>query len=159
MAVESMHINWKPNEKTFKAMESLFISLGKDALHMNHYDFAAAFPNSSYNTQDWKEFLTDNRVIEYINSEFEAIKQTELRKIIIDIGDSRSVGQAQIINSLQKLMDGKDLKKEGPAYIYAYVPLDAEQMHADNVEVLDEDPFITTETLSVRRHRKDSRQI
>lgn len=139
-----MSINWKPEETKFIEMEKLFLELGKRAISMNHYDFAEMTRGKGYTDQDWREFLSDPRVVEYINKEFEAIKSAELRKIVTDINSSKSVGQAQIINSLAKMLESKDAANEGPAFIYTYVPLSEEQKNADNVEVLDHDPFLNS---------------
>lgn len=139
-----MNIDWKPEETKFIEMEKLFLELGKRAISMNHYDFAEMTRGKGFTDKDWREFLSDPRVVEYINKEFEAIKSAELRKIVTDINSSKSVGQAQIINSLAKMLESKDTANEGPVFIYSYVPLSEEQKHADNVEVLDHDPFLNS---------------
>ena len=51
-----------------------------------------------YLSNDYKSFIS-----KYINDEFTAIQDSELRKLIMNISDSSSVGKAQIINSLQKV--------------------------------------------------------
>lgn len=137
-----MNINWKPEETKFIEMEKLFLELGKRAISMNHYDFAEMTRGKGFTDKDWREFLSDSRVKEYIDKEFETIKAAELRKIVTDINSSKSVGQAQIINSLAKMLETKDAANEGPAFIYSYVPLSDEQKNADNVKELDHDPFI-----------------
>lgn len=141
----NMNINWTDEERElFTQMEELFLALGKQAISMNHYDFANASRNTSLTAEDWKNFLSDNRVKAYIDSEFLAIRDAEFRKIISNINSSKSVGQAQIINSLAKMQDmNADDGKSGPAFIYMYVPLTDQEKHADNVEVLDRDIFRT----------------
>ena len=141
MAELTMGIDWSDNK--YAEMEKAFLSLGKQALTMNHYDLADA--TDFENPQDWKEFLQNEYVSKYINDEFTAIQDSELRKLIMNISDSSSVGKAQIINSLQKVLnEHAGDKKSGPAFVYMYVPLTEEEQHADNVEVLDHDPFIKT---------------
>lgn len=141
MAKLTMNIDWSNNK--YKKMEEEFLALGKQALTMNHYDLADV--TSFDNPQDWKEFLQNEYVAKYINDEFTAIQDSELRKLIMNISDSSSVGKAQIINSLQKVLnEHAGDKKSGPAFVYMYVPLTEEEQHADNVEVLDHDPFIKT---------------
>ena len=141
MAELTMNIDWSDNK--YAEMEKAFLSLGKQALTMNHYDLADA--TDFENPQDWKEFLQNEYVSKYINDEFTAIQDSELRKLIMNISDSSSVGKAQIINSLQKVLnEHAGDKKSGPAFVYMYVPLTEEEQHADNVEVLDHDPFIKT---------------
>lgn len=141
MAKLTMNIDWSNNK--YKKMEEEFLALGKQALTMNHYDLADV--TNFDNPQDWKEFLQNEYVAKYINDEFTAIQDSELRKLIMNISDSSSVGKAQIINSLQKVLnEHAGDKKSGPAFVYMYVPLTEEEQHADNVEVLDHDPFIKT---------------
>jgi hypothetical protein len=141
MAELTMNIDWSDNK--YAEMEKAFLSLGKQALTMNHYDLADV--TDFENPQDWKEFLQNEYVSKYINDEFTAIQDSELRKLIMNISDSSSVGKAQIINSLQKVLnEHAGDKKSGPAFVYMYVPLTEEEQHADNVEVLDHDPFIKT---------------
>jgi hypothetical protein len=141
MAELTMNIQW--TDEKYADMEKAFLSLGKQALTMNHYDLAEV--TDFENPQDWKEFLQNEYVSKYINDEFTAIQDSELRKLIMNISDSSSVGKAQIINSLQKVLnEHAGDKKSGPAFVYMYVPLTEEEQHADNVEVLDHDPFIKT---------------
>lgn len=141
----NLHINFVgPNAELHDAMLIEFKSLGRKALTMNHYDFAEISKVSS-DPQEWKEFLQIEPISEYISEEFNAIQDSELRKLILDINNSSSVGKAQLINALQKqLKENAGSEKTGPAFIYSYVPLNPEERTADNVEVLENDPFRTT---------------
>lgn len=131
-----------PKKEQWEQMLTLFKTLGKRALTMNHYDLAEL--TRFADPQEWKEFLQIDAVAEYITEEFNAIQDSELRKLILDINNSSSVGKAQLINALQKqLKENTDGKKTGPAFIYMYVPLNPEEQHAENVEVLPNDPFRT----------------
>ena len=138
----SLHINFVgPDSELHEAMLKEFKRLGRRALTMNHYDFAEV-SEVTEDPQDWKEFLQIEPVAEYITEEFNAIQDSELRKLILDINNSSSVGKAQLINALQKqLKEHADDKKTGPAFIYTYVPLNPEEQNAENVEVLKDDPF------------------
>ena len=138
----SLHINFiGPNAELHDKMLKEFKTFGRKALTMNHYDFAE-ISKVTNDPQDWKEFLQIEPVSEYITEEFNAIQDSELRKLILDINNSSSVGKAQLINALQKqLKEHADDKKTGPAFIYTYVPLNPEERNADNVEVLQNDPF------------------
>lgn len=141
----SLHINFiGPNANLHDDMLKEFKTFGRKALTMNHYDFAE-ISKVTDDPQDWKEFLQIEPVSEYITEEFNAIQDSELRKLILDINNSSSVGKAQLINALQKqLKEHADDKKTGPAFIYTYVPLNPEERNADNVEVLQNDPFRKT---------------
>jgi len=139
--MSKLGINWRT--KIEEQMEEEFLSLGKEGLTMNHYDLAEV--TTINDAAQWKHFLQNEYISKYINDEFTAIQDSELRKLIMNISDSSSVGKAQIINSLQKVLnEHAGDKKSGPAFIYTYVPLTDNEQHADNVEVLDHDPFLKT---------------
>lgn len=120
----------------FKALEA-------KAIAMNHYDLARV--TTIKDVQLWKQFLTDPEVASYIEQESQILTQTELRKLASDVSDSRSVGQAQLINAMSKLTDVKTTK-EGPIFIYTYVPLSNSQKKASNVRIAEEDYFEAEET-------------
>jgi len=114
--------------------------LGAKAFTLNHYDLAV---ETGYGTpQSWKAFLTEPEIAEWIRSELTLLQDAELRKLLYDISKSRSVGQAQLINALAKLTDDNKNIKEGPVFVYTYIPLSKEQEKAPNVIKLDIDPFI-----------------
>lgn len=147
MEEHTMGIAWGPDEQLMREMEKRFLLLGKKAISMNHYDLAIACEKMQpfIPANVWKTFLMDGRVSAYVSDEFDAIKNAELRKIVVDINSSRSVGQAQIINSLNKMLEGEDKQHTGPAFIYSYIPLTEDQAQAPNVRVLQNDPFIIPE--------------
>ena len=115
----------------FKALEAKAIS-------MNHYDLARI--TAIKDVQLWKMFLTDPEVSAYIDQEANILAQAGLRKLTSDVADSRSVGQAQLINAMGKVAETK-ATKEGPIFIYTYVPLTDSQQKANNVQLLEKDVF------------------
>lgn len=121
-----------------------FKALEEKAISMNHYDLARI--TNIKDVQLWKQFLTDPEVSAYIDQESQILTQTELRKLAADVSDSRSVGQAQLINAMQKLTDNKSTK-EGPIFIYTYVPLNKSQAKADNIVEEDHDVFEVPEII------------
>ena len=107
-----------------------FIELGERALYLNHYQLAA-----ETHIKDpiiWKVFLTDPRIADYVSSEMNLIRNASINEIIHKAPNSKSVGQAQLINALVKI-DEAASNKTGPVFIYSYVPLNAEQEFAPNV--------------------------
>ncbi len=111
-----------------------FLALEEQAVYKNHYQLARE--TSIEDPTIWKAFLTDPRTVDYIQSEMSLIRTAAINDIIQQAPNSKSVGQAQLINSLLKL-DEMSTTKEGPAFIYCYVPLNAEQKHAPNVQFVD----------------------
>jgi hypothetical protein len=106
---------------------------------MNHYDLAAI---TGMDAQIWKTFMMDENVSDWLEEERKIMRSTELAKLTSNISSSRSVGQAQLISALDRLENNKtDTGAQGPAFIYTYVPLNAEQKQAPNVQLLQEDIF------------------
>lgn len=117
-----------------------FNAIGKDALSMSHYDLFEAIPQVSL--KEWREFLNEPDVEDFVKKEMKLITDSIQKRIIADIpeGGDKSVGRAQLINSLDKLT-GVETTKDGPTFIYTYVPLDKEQQQAENTMQLTRDPF------------------
>ena len=117
----------------------IFKSLGVEGVTMSHYDLAE---NTEVKDPDeWKKFLLEQDVRNYIQTEVEILRTTEFNKMIKNVGDNqRSVGQAQLMSALDKMKQDAN-HKEGPVFIYTYVPLSSEQAQAENVEEADTDPF------------------
>lgn len=117
------------------AMFLAFKLMGQEALAMNHYELEAN-SDTPYTAEEWKMFLSEADVQQYIKKEMEIIRQSQMNKIIQESGDSRSVGQAQLLNTLRNI-DTETTTDKGPVFIYCYVPLNDEQKFAPNVLEVD----------------------
>jgi len=127
-------------QEQYEQMWYEFKQLKESALTMSHYDLAET--TAVQDPHAWKLFLMDPDVSDWIKSELIILQKTELQRLIQGVGDnSRSTGTAQLIATLSKLNENV-VAKEGPVFIYTYVPLSSEQAHADNVVILKEDPFL-----------------
>jgi shikimate kinase len=117
-----------------------FEALGQKALTMSHYDLAEEVEGTT--KDEWRDFLNEADVAEYIKNEMRIISDSIQKRMITDIitGGDKSVGRAQIINTLDKIND-EVAKKDGPIFIYSYVPLDAQQEQAENTIKLNKDIF------------------
>lgn len=113
------------------AMMSAFKSIGKLALSMNHYELNAAEP--TFSVEDWKDFLQEREVQEFIKAEMDIIREKEVNRLVATSGNSRSVGQAQMISALTKLEEDKP-DATGPIFIFCHVPLNEQQEKAPNVK-------------------------
>ena len=106
----------------------------------NHYDLAQKTPIPD--VEVWKEFLMDPDVRDWLAEERGLLQSSELAKLSTDVSNSRSVGQAQLISAMDRInQSNKNDAATGPAFIYTYVPLNAQQQHAPNVRMLTEDIF------------------
>lgn len=110
------------------------------SISWSHYDLARE--TEINDIELWKEFLFKREVVDWLTEERTLLQSSELAKLSTDVSKSRSVGQAQLISAMQRIdKDNREETASGPAYIYTYVPLNAEQTHAPNVQILTEDIF------------------
>src|SRR5574344_408209 len=132
-----MNIQFNEFEIELQQMQEAFNDIGVDALYMSHHELAAA---TEFNAMSWREFLMDPRVREFLESELALMQQASIMKMMKDIDQSKSTGQAQLLNTLiQQTSQSK--KKDGPIFIYSYIPLNEEETYAPNVQTLQSDPF------------------
>lgn len=128
-----LELRWETED--YNKMQAEFNRLDKAALYMSHYDLAM---ETGILASLWKQFLIEPEVDDYIKSETRFLQQIELRKILQDISGvekSRSQGLAQIVTALSKTLDATQ-RKDGPVFIYSYVPLNPAEMGAPNAKVL-----------------------
>lgn len=126
-----LNLTWS-NDKGQK-MQDLYNTFGEEAFYLTHYELAENL--GEFSAEEWKNFLTDPRVSDYVTSELRLIQRSELTKILKDVSrpqNARSVGIAQIISALSKTLDAS-VKKEGPVFIVMATPLTEEERKAPNV--------------------------
>lgn len=143
MEHELMNIEFGSNEIEMIALQEKFNSIGEDAVYLNHYELALATPEHM-TASLWRMFLTDPRVQKFLSEELTLLQQTSVLKMMKNIDQSRSTGQAQLLNTL--VQQSKDTeKKSGPIFIYSYVPLNEEECYAPNLHIEESDPFKITD--------------
>lgn len=106
-------------EKYWKA----FMELGQDGLVMTHYELEEM---TRLPAKNWKIFLSDVEVNDWITSEIKMLQDSELKKIVKNISMSKSVGLAQVLTAMMKLRE-ETTSKTGPIFIYNQTPLNPEQ--------------------------------
>lgn len=130
-----LDINFKETEKEFIECQEQFNAIGEAALYMSHYELADRSGDSPIL---WKSFITDPRVAAVINEELNLIKQAKVAKMLATVDTDRSVGRAQLLNTLLN-QTKKDDRPEGPVFIYTEIPLNEQERGAANVRQLDEE--------------------
>lgn len=124
-----VHMTLTPEQ--LEQMWKLFHSLKQEALWASHYDLAE---KTKYLTAtEWKEFLLLPEVVEHVRVEMEIIRKSAMNELFANAGDSNSVGKAQLMNAIAKY-DEDNSAKEGPIFIYTYVPLNSEQAKAPHTQ-------------------------
>lgn len=130
MAVQIIDINFdKEKEKLFCELQEAFNNIGPEALQMTHYELAERSGDSPIS---WKKFLLDPRVGAYISEELDMLKKYQVSKLLNEASTSKSTGQAQLLNTLLNQTKVSE-KKEGPVFIYTRIPLNDQELGAENV--------------------------
>lgn len=130
MAVQIIDINFdKEKEKLFCELQEAFNNIGPEALQMTHYELADRSGDSPIS---WKKFLLDPRVGAYISEELDMLKKYQVSKLLNEASTSKSTGQAQLLNTLLNQTKVSE-KKEGPVFIYTRIPLNDQELGAENV--------------------------
>ena len=133
-----MNIKFNEHEIEFDQLQKAFNDIGPDAIYMDHYELAQVTP---FSVVMWKLFLTDPRVQDFLQSELALMQQASVRKMMRDIDQSKSTGQAQLLNTLITQSNNSNKKKDGPIFIYTYIPLNKEEQYAPYTETSSSDPF------------------
>lgn len=126
-----MNLIFKDDEILFQEMQEFWNTV-TDAIYKDHYQLASL--NARYNAMSWRKFLAHPAVQDWMNEETIALQQAKYRALLKDLdGNSRSTGLPQVMNALQAAISKNDTTQSGPIFIYSYVPLNEEEMHAPNV--------------------------
>ena len=124
-----MDITFKETETTFIELQELFNSIGENALFMTHYELALETGESPI---EWKKFLMDPRVAAFIAEEMDMLKKAKVSVMLKTVDSNKNTGQAQLLNTLLNQSKVSD-KKEGPVFIYTRIPLNDQELGAENV--------------------------
>lgn len=133
-------MNIEFNDPTFQEMQELFNALNpQEAIFMSHYQLAEA---TGIPANQWKDFLTHPAVSIWMSQEINLFKEYQLKQMIRSATDNeKSVGAAQMINSLTKTLNESQVKT-GPHIIYTHVPLTPAQKAGSTVESIELDDDI-----------------
>ena len=133
-------MNFEFEDEELAACQAAFNALDpEERLSMTHYDLAKT--SGVADSQAWKRFLMETKVANWIDQEITIIKGVTLRKMIKNAdSNDRSYGAAQMLNALNKSFD-TDTVKDGPVFVYTYIPLNEREQGAPNTTQEDHDIF------------------
>lgn len=133
-------MNIQFNDPEFQEMQDMFNSIGaEEAIFMNHYTLAQ---QTGVAADKWKRFLMHPQVSIWMEQEIQLYKEYQLKQMIRDAtANDRSVGAAQMINSLSKALQ-EGTQKEGPVIIYTHVPLTEAQRQGTAIQTIEIDDNI-----------------
>lgn len=135
-----IQIDWE--DELMQEMAEFYSSIEPKSFYYTHYELAALDKAPTHNPSDWKTFITHPEVSDYISREIRLLQQAELRKMLQNISKSSgSVATAQNLTALLRVIDADKNESTGPIFVYTYVPLNENEQHAPNVNILDRDPF------------------
>lgn len=129
----------------FNEMFKMFKKAGQDVLIMNHYEITNYMKEELKYIrpiEDWKDFLSNPGIQEYIKTEFAIIAESNMRKIIATVDeDDKSAGKAQLINAMLSATKDTSNKRDGNIIVYSYILPNEQQKKATNTQVITRDPF------------------
>ena len=114
---------------TIDELWDIYLSYGERALTMNQYQLAKESENGPdpISAQDWRKFIALPDVKKFIQEEMEVINSQAVNSMIMQAPTSRSVGNAQAINTLRKVQE-EDTETEPETFVYCYTPPNCEQV-------------------------------
>jgi len=134
-----MNLNFKASEHLMRELQDAYNTVGiREAIFLDHHDLSQI---TSYTQEQWKKFHKHPLVADFIQEELVIYRDKQIKSILRDAKDSeRSVGVAQMINSLSKL-DLTQMSNNNKVFVYMYVPLDQEEEQAENIRQAPSDVF------------------
>jgi hypothetical protein len=133
-----LNVKFADNETLFHAMQEAFNEQDVSALYMTHYDLANI---TDFTAMQWKEFLLDTRVAEAFQDELELITRIKIRSVIEHSDSMNNTAQAQLVNTLLSKSKKRD-NKEGPTFVYCYIPLNSQEEAIHKGPIFGDDPFL-----------------
>lgn len=112
----------------------------EDRITMSHFDLAAVTDVKDLSL--WVKFLKDPHVKDKLDEELDIYMDAQKRKLIsLTTDKANSVGVAQMITALGKAQEKQEQTSTGPAFVYMYIPPNANEEELENIEELPNDPF------------------
>ena len=112
----------------------------ENRLSMSHFDLAEH--TDIKDLSQWIKFLKNPSVKDKLNEELEIYVAAQQRKLISLATDkSQSTGMAQLISALDKTQERQETAPSGPAFVYMYVPPNANETDNPTVKIAKTDPF------------------
>lgn len=129
-----MNIIFGDDEQLFQKMQDEWNTTA-DAFFKTHFELAAL---TSFDALSWRKFLTHPAVTDWLNAEMRLIQQAKLRSLMKDLdSNTKSTGLPQLMNSLYGQVDKMEKKNDGPIFVYTYIPLNSQEVNANNVQIAD----------------------
>ena len=125
-------MNIQFEDESLQELQEIFNAIDeREVLFMDHHELAG---HTGISSDRWKQFLMHPQVSTWMQQELHLFKEHQLKQMIRNATDNdKSVGAAQMINSLTKTLQ-ENRVKEGPVIIYTYVPLTEPQKQGTTVE-------------------------
>lgn len=135
------------NEKKFIKMLELYDNLCEkympDILEWDHiYLFRETKKeNPNLTVSDWKSFLLDSRIRNWINEEVSILVRSKQVQMISKLGEDRSTATVQAFSALMRSTE-EDLNNidDNKIFIYSFMPLSQEEKRLNYAQVLNSIP-------------------
>lgn len=121
------------------------------------WDHYTLFVKSNGTTpQEWKEFRLNPKIKQWYEDEQNLQLQSSLMKLLQEVGDGRSTGQAQTISAMLNQLNKLEKQESTVKYIYSFVPLTKEEALNPDVRILQDIPTEIRDAIQVIQTRPTS---
>jgi hypothetical protein len=111
-----------------------------EILSWNHYDLHKNSILENSTPQLWKIFLVHPKIKQWYSEEQDLQLRITFSKILQDITDGKSTGQAQTISAILNQLNKTDKQESQNFFIYQFVPLTEFEKENPNVKILENVP-------------------
>lgn len=128
-------------KKTLDEYNRLCDDFMPEILKWNHIDLFKRSQNKELTIYDWKNFLIDARVQNWLNEEMHIMMRSKAISLLDRVGDDKSTATVQALTALMK-STSEDTNKidDGKIFIYCFMPLTTEEARLNNAQVLSSIP-------------------
>ena len=141
----SVHIS--SSEKKFVRLLTIYDKLcGEYMPDLLEWDHITLFKKTSREHQgltvnDWKNFLMDSRIRNWINEEINILVRSKQVQMISKLGEDRSTATVQAFSALMRSTED-DLNRadDNKIFIYSFMPLSKEEKRLNYAQILNSIP-------------------
>jgi hypothetical protein len=138
----------------------IYTEVPKEASHLGYYQLWQKGRNydSELDVVTWKQFMLDNRVSAWYDTELEMALNTNLQKLATEAGNNKSTATLQTLTAILKHKEGKvtDAPDQNKIFVYTHIPLTDVEERLENVTKLRNQPEGISGAIKVFEGRSDN---
>lgn len=130
-------------KKTLKEYNKLCSKYMPEILKWTHLDLLQHSTDKSISLKNWRDFILDTRVKNWIKEELSIIIQSKQLELLNKVGDDRSTATVQALSAIMRIDNEDDANRidDNKIFIYSFMPLTDQERRLNNAQVLDSIPI------------------